>query len=47
MDKIILSHTAWKYQYHIVFIPKYRKNPGESSGLHISHASAPESILEF
>ena len=20
-----LSHTKWKYQYHIVFIPKYRK----------------------
>lgn len=25
MDKRSLSHTAWKCQYHIVFIPKYRK----------------------
>ncbi len=25
MDKKRLSHTAWKCQYHIVFIPKYRK----------------------
>ena len=25
MDKKSLSHTAWKCQYHIVFIPKYRK----------------------
>ncbi len=25
MDKNSLSHTAWKCQYHIVFIPKYRK----------------------
>ena len=25
MDKKSLSHTAWKCQYHIVFVPKYRK----------------------
>lgn len=25
MDKKSLSHTAWKCQYHIVFIPNYRK----------------------
>lgn len=25
MDKNCLSHSAWKYQFHIVFIPKYRK----------------------
>ena len=25
MDKKSLSHTSWKCQYHIVFIPKYRK----------------------
>ncbi len=25
MDKKSLSHTTWKCQYHIVFIPKYRK----------------------
>ena len=25
MDSKSLSHTKWKYQYHIVFIPKYRK----------------------
>ena len=25
MDKKSLSHTAWKCQYHIVFIPKYKK----------------------
>ena len=25
MDKKSLSHSAWKCQYHIVFIPKYRK----------------------
>ena len=25
MDKKSLSHTKWKCQYHIVFIPKYRK----------------------
>lgn len=25
MDKQSLSHTSWKCQYHIVFIPKYRK----------------------
>lgn len=25
MDKKSLSHTRWKCQYHIVFIPKYRK----------------------
>ena len=25
MDKKSLSHTAWKCQCHIVFIPKYRK----------------------
>ena len=25
MDKQSLSHTTWKYQYHIFFIPKYRK----------------------
>ena len=26
MDSKSLSHTKWKCQYHIVFIPKYRKN---------------------
>ena len=26
MDSKSLSHTRWKCQYHIVFIPKYRKN---------------------
>ena len=25
MDSNSLSHTRWKCQYHIVFIPKYRK----------------------
>ena len=25
MDSQSLSHTRWKCQYHIVFIPKYRK----------------------
>ena len=25
MDENSLSHTKWKCQYHIVFIPKYRK----------------------
>jgi putative transposase len=25
MDESSLSHTLWKCQYHIVFIPKYRK----------------------
>ena len=25
MDKKSSSHTAWKCQYHIVFIPKYKK----------------------
>ena len=25
MDNTSLSHTKWKCQYHIVFIPKYRK----------------------
>ena len=25
MDSKSLSHTKWKFQYHIVFIPKYRK----------------------
>ena len=25
MDKKSLSHTRWQCQYHIVFIPKYRK----------------------
>jgi putative transposase len=25
MDNKSLSHTKWKCQYHIVFIPKYRK----------------------
>ena len=25
MDKNSLSHTSWKCQYHIVFIPKYRR----------------------
>lgn len=24
MDNKSLSHTKWKCQYHIVFIPKYR-----------------------
>ena len=25
MDNKSLAHTRWKCQYHIVFIPKYRK----------------------
>lgn len=25
MDNKSLSHTCWKCQYHIVFIPKYQK----------------------
>ena len=25
MDNKSISHTRWKCQYHIVFIPKYRK----------------------
>ena len=25
MDNKSLSHTRWKWQYYIVFIPKYRK----------------------
>lgn len=25
MDNRSLSHTRWKCQYHIVFIPKYRR----------------------
>ena len=24
-DTYSLSHTSWKYQYHIVFAPKYRR----------------------
>ena len=35
MDNKSLSHTKWKCQYHIVFIPKYRKKIlyGSNSGL--------------
>lgn len=25
MDNKSLSHTRWNCQYHIIFIPKYRK----------------------
>ena len=25
MDEQSLSHTRWKCQYHVVFIPKYRR----------------------
>ena len=25
MDSSSLSHTKWKCEYHIVFIPKYRR----------------------
>ena len=25
MDSLSLAHAKWKCQYHIVFIPKYRK----------------------
>lgn len=25
MDNQSLSHTKWKCQYHVVFIPKYRR----------------------
>ena len=25
MDKSSLAHTSWECQYHIVFIPKYRR----------------------
>ena len=25
MENKSLSHIRWEYQYHIVFIPKYRK----------------------
>jgi putative transposase len=25
MDSASLSHTIWKCQYHIMFIPKYRR----------------------
>ena len=25
MDNYSLSHTKWKCQYHVVFIPKYRR----------------------
>ncbi len=25
MDNQSLSHVCWKCQYHIIFIPKYRK----------------------
>ena len=25
MNKYSISHTRWKCQYHIVFIPKYRR----------------------
>ena len=25
MDNRSISHTRWKCQYHVVFIPKYRK----------------------
>ena len=34
MDNRSLSHTRWKCQYHIVFIPKYRKKVlyGKSAG---------------
>jgi putative transposase len=27
VDSKSLAHTKWKCQYHIVFIPKYRKKP--------------------
>ena len=30
MNNQSLSYVRWKYQYHIVFIPKYRKNVRES-----------------
>lgn len=29
MNKYILSHTKWKCQYHIIFMPKYRQNQEE------------------
>ena len=32
MDSSSLSHTKWKCQYHIVFIPKYRKKDAIWSG---------------
>lgn len=34
MDNRSLSYIRWKYQYHIVFIPKYRKKVlyGKSRG---------------
>jgi len=25
MDKNSLAHTMWKWKYHIVFAPKYRR----------------------
>ncbi|MBP3818110.1 MAG: transposase, partial [Butyrivibrio sp.] len=25
MDSLSLAHAKWKCQYHIVFIPKYRR----------------------
>ena len=25
MDEQSLSHTKWKWQYHIVIVPKYRR----------------------
>ncbi|WP_438861135.1 transposase [Blautia wexlerae] len=33
MDNRSLSHTRWKCQYHIVFIPKYRKKVVTVQGL--------------
>jgi REP element-mobilizing transposase RayT len=32
MDSSSLSHTRWKCQYHIVFIPKYRRKSNVWAG---------------
>lgn len=39
MDNKSLSHTRWKCQYHIVFIPKYLKK--------VLYGKAREDVREF
>ena len=39
MDNKSLSHTRWKCQYHIVFIPKYRKPANKKSSVFLKKIS--------
>ena len=48
MDNKSLSHVRWKCQYHIVFIPKYRKTVLYEDHIHLSVAIPPKySISKF